>query len=224
MKRPLPYAAITAVVVLGMSGCFLDQDEHRDVAYSVTEPVRVLVIEGRTGDIRVVGGGDGVRVTEHLSYRDQEPEATHTVADGTLTLGYRCPQDGCGVGYEVRVPAGTEVRVATSTGGVRLSGLTAAVDAATSTGSIEADGLAGAAVRLTTGTGDVAVDFAAGPTGVQVRSDTGSVSVRVPGREEYAVTAGTDTGRVSVSVPRRDDAPRTITARTGTGDVTVGNA
>ncbi|MEV4611714.1 DUF4097 family beta strand repeat-containing protein [Kitasatospora sp. NPDC049258] len=224
MQRVLSYAVITALVVLGMSGCFIGEDEHRDVAYGVAEPVRVLVIEGHTGDIRVVGGADGVRVTEHLSYRDQAPAATHTVADGTLTLGYRCPDGDCGVGYEVRVPAGTQVRVVNSTGGVRLSGLTAAVDAATSTGSIEAEALAGAVVRLSTDTGDVAVDFAAGPTGVQVKSDTGSVSVKVPRGEEYAVTAATGTGSVHVSVPRRDAAPRTITAHTGTGDITVAGA
>ncbi|MEU9134230.1 DUF4097 family beta strand repeat-containing protein [Kitasatospora sp. NPDC048540] len=224
MKRALLYGVVTAAVVGGMSGCFLGEDEHRDVAYSVVEPVRVLVIEGNTGDIRVVGGAGGVQVTEHHTYRDGEPEATHAVADGTLTLGYHCPDDGCGVGYEVRVPAGTEVRVVNSTGGVRLAGLTAAVDAETSTGSIEAEALAGAHVRLSTDTGDVRAQFGADPTGVELRSDTGSVSVKVPGGEEYAVDAGTGTGSVHVSVPRRDAAPRTITAHTGTGDVTVARA
>ncbi|WP_371497597.1 DUF4097 domain-containing protein [Kitasatospora sp. NBC_00374] len=221
MRRALAYGVVTAVVVGGMSGCFLSDEERRDVEYPVEGQVRLLVIEGSTGDIKVTGGGDAVRVTEQQMYTKRAPETMHALADGTLTLRYRCPDGKCGVGYEVQVPAGTEVRVRSSTGGVRLAGLTAGVDAESGTGSISAERLGSATARLVTETGDVGATFTTSPSNVQARTDTGSVSVHVPRGEEYAVTAATDTGSVSVSLPRRDSASRSIAAKTGTGDVTL---
>lgn len=220
MKRVLGAAAITGVVLIGMSGCLPGDDRRRDVGYGVDEPVRVLVVEGRTGGVTIRGGGEAVKVVERQSYQGAPPRSSHEVSDGTLTLRYDC--DDCGIGYEVDVPAGTRVRVGSETGGVRLSGLAAEVEVKAGTGGVEASGLTSPVVRLSTVTGGIEASFTTSPSTVEARARTGGVRVRVPAGEEYAVDASAGTGGVSVEVPRRPGAARSITARTETGGVTVG--
>ncbi|MFJ9946990.1 DUF4097 family beta strand repeat-containing protein [Kitasatospora sp. NPDC091207] len=223
MKRVLGAMAVTGAVLLGTAGCLPGgDDERRDVGYAVDEPVRVLVVEARTGGVTVRGGGEAVKVTEHQSYRGAAPRSSHEVKDGTLTLRYDC--EDCGVGYEVDVPAGTVVRVGTETGGVRLTGLAAEVDVRAGTGGVEASGLTSPVVRLRTGTGGIDVSFAGSPDTVEVRAETGGVRVRVPAGEAYAVDASAGAGGVSVEVPRWPGAARTISARTEAGGVTVSGA
>ncbi|MEW1906895.1 DUF4097 family beta strand repeat-containing protein [Kitasatospora sp. NPDC085895] len=223
MNRPLAkvllYTAVTALTGAALVGC-LAEDHRRDVGYRVTEQVRTLVIEGETGDVEVTGGATGIEVTEQQTYRGSAPEASHTVADGTLTLSYRCPDGDCGVGYKVRVPAGTVVKVHDSTGSIRLTGLSGEVEARTGTGGITA-ALSSPVVRLAAETGDVAVSLDGGVRRVEAVSSTGDVRVRVPGGRPYAVDSASDTGAVKVSVDRSAGAGSTITARTETGDVTV---
>ena len=224
LVRVVSRVGITAVVAGGMSGCFLADGQERVVVYGVAEPVRTLVVQGHIGEISVRGGGPAVRVTERQTYRGAAPVAVHSTVDGTLTLTYSCPDDGCGVGYEVEVPAGTQVRVSNGTGGVALAGALGAVEARTGTGEVTASGLASPTARLETETGGVSAAFAVRPESVRATSQTGGVRVRVPGGAPYAVEAGARTGDVSVTVARDDAAPQRITARTETGSVTVSGA
>ncbi|MEU6232704.1 hypothetical protein [Kitasatospora sp. NPDC047058] len=222
MRRALGAMAITGAVLLGTAGCIWDDDERRDVSYAVTEPVRVLVVQGHTGGVTVRGGGGtGAKVTEHQSFRDGAPRSSHELKDGTLTLTYDC--DDCGVGYEIDVPAGTKVRVTAETGGVRLTGLAGEVEATVSTGGVEASGLTSPTALLRSETGGIEASFATAPGRVEARTGTGGVRLRVPAGDAYAVDASTGTGGVDVAVPRQPGAPRSILARAETGGVTVGN-
>ncbi len=220
--RPLVYTGITAFIAFGMSGCFLGDQQQRDVGYGVTEPVRTLVIKGHTGNVKVTGGGSAVTVTEHQTYRDKEPVTSHVTTDGTLTLSYDCSD--CGVGYDVDVPAGTVVKVVVETGGVQLTGLTADVQASTQTGTVTAAALGSATVRLSTETGGIDAAFTTAPTTVSVSAQTGSVRVAVPTDTSYAVAAKAETGGVRVGVPQQNGAAHTIDATTETGSVTVTRA
>ncbi|MFE3498192.1 DUF4097 family beta strand repeat-containing protein [Kitasatospora sp. NPDC059160] len=221
MKRVLGAVAITAAVVLGMQGClpFLESDEHRTVAYGVAEPVGELVVEGENGGVVVTGTGDSVHVVEKQSYRGSAPKSTHEVKDGVLRLGYSC--DSCGVGYEVQVPAGTKVRIKEENGGVRLTGLSAAVEAAVENGGVEATGLTSPTARLSATNGGVRADFAAAPSALEARVGNGGVRLRVPSGEAYAVDAQAGSGGADVGVPSRPGAAHSITARAETGGVTV---
>ncbi len=221
--RVIAAVGVTTGVVFGMSGCFYDdQNEHQDVSYGVGEPVHTLVVKADTGDIRVTGGGTAVQVTEHQSYQDKVPAATHGVAaDGTLTLTYSCPDHNCAVGYDVKVPAGTVVRAATDTGSVQLGGLSAEVEARTQTGTVQATGISGPKVRLTTETGSVTAAFAGVPTALTATTQTGSILLQVPKNAAYVVDASAQTGSTTVGVPQDSRSTRTISASAQTGSVTV---
>jgi len=213
--------AVAAMLVGGAVGCTTGGDhETRDLGYGVGDQVRALVVNGGSGDVRVSAGTGGVRVVEHQSYRDTPPVTEHRTEGGTLTLGFRCPQGHCEVGYEVEVPAATVVTVVNGTGEIVLTGLAGEIDARTGTGDVRADGLTSAGVRLDSGTGDVRAEFAAPPSVVRVTAGTGSVAVTVPGGP-YAVSAHTGTGQVRVGVDRQPGAGRSVVAESGVGDVTV---
>ncbi|MGW2251907.1 DUF4097 family beta strand repeat-containing protein [Kitasatospora sp. NPDC001660] len=221
MKRVLGAVAITAAVMAGMSACLPigDDQEHKTVSYGVSEPVHELVIKGHSGGVVVTGGGSAVQVAERQSYKGDAPRTTHEVKDGVLTLTYDC--GSCGVGYDVQVPAGTKVRVDQESGGVRLTGLAADVDATVSSGGVEATGLTSQQVRLNAGSGGVRADFAAAPTKVEAKASTGGVRVKVPTAQAYAVDAKAETGGVDVEIPSQPGATRSITAHTEAGGVTV---
>ncbi|MGW2402045.1 DUF4097 family beta strand repeat-containing protein [Kitasatospora sp. NPDC001664] len=201
MKRVLVAGVVVAGVLAGAGGCAAEP-ERREAAYAVDGPVRVLVVDSGTGDVQVTGEGSGVAVTERQEWRGKAPEVRHELVDGTLTLSYRCPGHDCSVGYVVRVPTGTEVKVKAGTGDVRLAGLTGVVTA-------EA------------GTGDVRGAFAVAPRSVRAVAGTGDVRLELPKGEEYAVDAEAGTGSVRVDVPVRIASERKVTARAATGDVTV---
>ncbi|MEV7596464.1 hypothetical protein AB0O91_03645 [Kitasatospora sp. NPDC089797] len=221
MRRVLGAVAITAAVVLGMQGCLPSwgDDRHRTVDYGVAGHVQELVVEGEDGGIEVIGTGDSVQVVERQTYRGSAPRTTHEVTDGVLRLAYTC--DSCGVGYTVRVPAGTKVRIKAQNGGIRLTGLAAQVDAAVENGGVVADGLTSPTVHLSATDGGVRAGFAAAPATLDARVGNGGVRLRVPSGEAYAVDARAGAGGADVRIPSQPGAAHTITARAETGGVTV---
>ncbi|MFH9351733.1 DUF4097 family beta strand repeat-containing protein [Kitasatospora sp. NPDC017646] len=224
MKRALGAVAITAAVVLGMQGClpFWESDEHRTISYGVAGSVGELVVEGEDGGVVVTGTGDAVQVVEKQTYRGAAPKTSHEVKDGVLRLAYSC--DSCGVGYEVRVPAGTKVRIKEENGGVRLVGLSAEVEATVQNGGVEATGLTSPTAHLNATNGGVRADFAAAPTTLDARVGNGGVRLKVPSAAAYTVTAQARDGGADVGIPSQPGAAHSITARAETGGVTVSGA
>ncbi|MFF7990053.1 DUF4097 family beta strand repeat-containing protein [Kitasatospora xanthocidica] len=225
MKRVLGAVAITAGVLVGMSACLPigDDQEHRTLSYGVADRITELVVEGENGGVEVTGGGDTVHVVEKQNYKGAEPKSTHDVKDGVLRLTYDyC--DSCGIGYTVRVPAGTRVRVKQTNGGIKLNGLAGDAEARVENGGVEASGLTSAQVKLTAVNGGVRADFAAAPSKVEAATSNGGVRVTVPSGEAYAVDAKASVGGVDVGIPSQPGAAHSITARAETGGVTVSGA
>lgn len=197
-----------------------------------------------SGDVRIRRGHDGqVTVRESLTWAFWQPPASQRVSGGTLSVRTRCGfrvVARCQADYDVTVPAGVAVRVATSSGDVTvdrvLGSLTlgtssgdievhggrGALLAHTGSGSIEVTGSRAATVRTQTGSGDVALDFGQPPERVDAHTGSGDVRVLVPGHDRYRVDGHTGSGDRSVSVVQDPDADRSITATTGSGDVKVG--
>ncbi|ROR43869.1 hypothetical protein [Kitasatospora cineracea] len=219
MKRLMGAAAVVALLAVGAVGCGPWDDQKKTVSYEVPGQVTELEVDGQVGGIEVRAGDGPVQVVEKRTWRDQEPQSTHVLADGVLKLAYSCSQ--CGIGYRVRVPAGTVLRLKETTGGISLHGMAGDITARTVTGGVEASGLRAANVTLEAETGGVTARFAAAPTRAELRTDTGGVELTVPAGEAYAVDARARTGGTQVSVPSQAGAGRTLVAQANTGGVKV---
>ncbi|MGW4803141.1 DUF4097 family beta strand repeat-containing protein [Kitasatospora sp. NPDC004272] len=219
MQRLVGAAAVVGLLAVGAVGCGPWDEQRKTVSYEVPGRVTELRVDGEVGGIEVTAGDGPVRVLERRNWRDREPQATHVLADGVLELTYSCSR--CGIGYEVRVPAGTVLRLKETTGGIRVHGLSGDVTAEAVTGGVEATGLRSADVTLKSGTGGVSARFAAAPTRAELRTGTGGVQLTVPAGEAYEVDAHASTGGTEVSVPSQAGAAHALVARADTGGVQV---
>ncbi|MFC8717325.1 hypothetical protein [Kitasatospora sp. NPDC057198] len=219
MKRLVGAVAVVGLLAVGAVGCGPWDDQRRTVSYEVLGQVTELQVDGEVGGIEVRAGDGPVQVVEKRNWQDEEPQATHVLADGVLKLAYSCSR--CGIGYQVRVPAGTKLRLKETTGGIRVHGLSGDVTAETVTGGVEATGLRGADVVLKAETGGVSARFAAAPTRAELRTGTGGVELVVPGGQAYQVDAHASTGGTDVSVPSQAGAAHALVARADTGGVKV---
>jgi len=130
-----------------LAGCYVDVGalQHHTSRYSVSGPVKTLVINDHVGSIHVTGGDSGqVSVTEHFTFRHTAPVTTHRVSVGTLMLDSRCPAlETCSVGYDVTVPRAVAVRVSDNVGTIRLESLSGRVNARTNVGDIDLGSVSG---------------------------------------------------------------------------------
>ncbi|GLW71260.1 hypothetical protein Kpho02_35590 [Kitasatospora phosalacinea] len=219
MKRWVGAVAVVGLLAGGAVGCGPWDDRKRTVSYEVPGQVTELQVDGEVGGIEVRAGDGPVQVVEKRTWRDEEPRAAHVLAGGVLKLSYSCSQ--CGIGYQVRVPAGTVLRLKETTGGIRLHGLSGDVTAETVTGGVEATGLRSANVVLKAETGGVTARFEAAPARAELRTGTGGVELTVPAGQAYAVDAHAATGGTEVNVPSQAGAAHALVARADTGGVKV---
>ncbi len=237
-------AALAGAVVLSvLAACSVDIGplHHRTSSYSLSGQLRTLVVNAHVGSVHVTGDGSGqVLVTERISFRGAVPSTTHRTTAGTVTLDSSCPAlETCTVGYDITVPRAMAVRVTSNVGGIRLQSLAGRVTAHTNAGDIDLSSVSGpveatshagsirgqgvssphATFHSSAGTIDVA--FSAAPATVTATVGAGAVSLRVPGRVSYNVTANVKLGSAHVGVTRSAASPHTITASTGAGSVTI---
>jgi hypothetical protein len=191
--------------------------------YTIAAGVGTLVVDGKIGDVTVIGGRrSGAEIVAQAAYSSTPPAITRTVSGSTLTVGYTCTvQIACGVAFVIAVPSGTAVQATTDTGAIRLTGLTGPVTAKVDAGFIDASGLTARTASFTTDVGDVDVTFTGPPLEVTAGTRIGSITIRVPVTDTYHVTANAIAGQATVSVPQGPDAARAITARTDVGTVNV---
>ncbi|MEV4556592.1 DUF4097 family beta strand repeat-containing protein [Kitasatospora sp. NPDC049285] len=219
MKRITGALLVAGVLVAGAVGCDRWDENHKTVSYEVPGQVTELVLDGKVGGIEVIASDGPVRVIEKQGWRDQEPNATHTLEGGVLKLAYSCSD--CGIGYQVRVPAGTKLRLTEDTGGIKLVDMAGEIDARADTGGIQATGLRAQQVKLTVQTGGIQARFAVAPASAELRTDTGGVDLAVPGGADYQVDAHAESGGSDSSVPSQAGATHKLVARAGSGGVRV---
>lgn len=167
-------------------------------------------------------------------------------AGSTTSVDADCPGslfgwigDGCRTDLDVSVPRGTAVAVDQGGGTVDVSGITGPVDVDSGAATVVLDGVRGAVavdtgagqvtgsgirapeVAVSTGAGEVVLDFAARPRLVEVETGAGEVDVAVPAGA-YRTDVDTAIGGASVSGLVDDpSADATIRVETGAGDATV---
>jgi hypothetical protein len=191
--------------------------------YAVSADVGTLVVNGKIGDVTVVGSHrSGIEVVAQSAYSSTEPAITRSVSGTTLTVGYTCAvQIACGVAFVIAVPSDTAVHATTDTGAIRLNGLSGPVTAKSYAGFVDGSGLTARTASFTTDAGGIDVTFTSPPGDVTAGTKAGGITIRVPGTVRYDVTANSIVGHVTVSVPRSATAPRTINATTDVGSVSV---
>ena len=116
------------------------------------------------------------------------------------------------IGYELIVPANTQVNSQTGSGDQMIGRVNGAVRAQTGSGDIEIEA-AGGGLDAHTGSGDIQVSAVGGA----IRAQTGSGDIDVAQIRKADVDARTGSGDVRLSLPA--DAAFTLTARTGSGSI-----
>ncbi|WP_073807903.1 DUF4097 family beta strand repeat-containing protein [Kitasatospora sp. CB01950] len=222
MKRIMGAAAVVGLLVVGAVGCGpWGEQQRKTVSYEVPGQVDQLVVDGTSGGIDVKVGDGPVQVLEKRAWRDQEPQGSHELKDGVLKLTYSC--SNCGIGYEVRVPAGTKLKLTQTSGGIQLHDVAGDVDAKVTSGGINTFGLKSKNVKLSVVSGGVEARFAEAPTRAEMSTDSGGLMVKVPAGEQYQVEAHADSGGTDVKVPSVVGAPHVLIARAVSGGVQVSN-
>jgi hypothetical protein len=203
-----------------------------------------LRIDGGSAEVEVrAGDGSDVKVERQFERNVFGSDPKEKYDNGKLELndsGCGFLSFGCKTSYILTVPENVQLTLKSSSGDIRVSGLTAGADLKSSSGSIEVQDVAGS-LRLESSSGDLEaqdlrastvstesssgsadLDFAVAPLSVDSKASSGDVSIRIPsGPESYKVDTDTSSGDESANVKVDPTSTRTIKAKTSSGDVTV---
>jgi Putative adhesin len=128
-------------------------------------------------------------------------------------------------GGNINASAITSATMTASTGGgnIHAAGVRShTISVTTSGGNIEAAGISAGAVTATSGGGNIEIDFASVPSGVEVDTSGGNITlVLPPGDTAYHVAAHTDGGEVYDTLRQDPSSLNVITATSGGGNITI---
>jgi hypothetical protein len=216
---------------------------HTDTSTRVVAAAPSIVVDVRTGDVKVVAADrDDIRLTSKERRSAWGGGHVEIATDGSrLHLGDRCDKvpvvdAPCNVSYVLEVPRRTAVRMVAGTGDLRAEHLQGAADLRSGTGDLHLVDVSGPLrlkadtgdvhvvgtspeVSVQTGTGDVDI-LTSEPRTIAVQTGTGDINITVPDTS-YLVHAQSDAGDDHVGVDQDDASPRRIEAHAGTGDVHV---
>ncbi|WP_165495244.1 DUF4097 family beta strand repeat-containing protein [Actinomadura roseirufa] len=219
----LSLSAQCAGSIIGPGGC--------GIAYHVRVPRSVNVdVENGDGPVSASGNAGTVRLvtrTGAVSASDLRTSAlTAESGDGVLRVSGRATT------ADLRTRTGSitatnlvsdRLNVRTGDGHIRLTGRARTVQLRARSGPIDADGLATDRIVARTGDGDVLLGLTVPPQDVRAVTNTGSVRVRLPRGERYAISLSSRTGhqRIDDALHRDSEAKRRVDLSTGDGDITV---
>jgi DUF4097 and DUF4098 domain-containing protein YvlB len=217
---------VLVAVVLALAIDWLVSSETRVTTYAVTGSPSRIVLNVRSGDVEVLGGGTSaveVRRTEHLSYGHRSRER-RAVSAGVLDIESSCPTvivGNCSADYRLTVPDNVPIAVHTGDGSVHLAAFRGSATVQTGSGDVSADAFCGFSLAITTGSGDAHATTACSPQRLTLRSGSGSLDATVPpGRYQVNAKTGDGTRKVT-GLSSSAQAPFAIEAQTGSGDVTI---
>ncbi|MFF2021123.1 DUF4097 family beta strand repeat-containing protein [Streptomyces sp. NPDC058171] len=253
-RRRTALLAATGVTVLALaaSGCASDpEDDSSPDRRSFALSGKTLTVDSDDSSLELVPtDGDEVEVTRWIKARKligSKSTFNWRMEDDRLVLRRDCSGfiATCGVKHRIEVPRGVTLVVKNDDGPVRASGFRTPVDISTDDGSVKVEDISGpltlrsgdGSIRASdlhsrevaahTENGSLRLALASVPDRVAARSNDGSVSVTLPGREGdatgYKVSAKSNDGSVKVSVPRDDRSHRSVSAHSDNGSVTVRN-
>jgi hypothetical protein len=238
--------AISVALILGgiywaLTGLTEDTKTSQD-SYPVGDS---LTVESRSADIEVrAGDGPEIKVERQIERNVFGSDPKESYEKGKLRLrdtGCGFLSFGCHTNYVLTVPRGLKLTLESSSGDVKVSGLTNGADLKSSSGSIEvhnvrgtlqmesssgdleAQALSATTVSTQSSSGSVDLDFSEAPQSVEAEASSGDVTIRIPNDQKpYKVDTETSSGDDdSDSITKDPDATRTITAKTSSGDLAI---
>lgn len=219
-------AFVLLAAAASMGGLWAATAGTKSTSFLAAAEVLGVEIEIGRGNVELVGGGldeVSVRRTDHFAY-DHSPEEARTLEDGVIHIRSTCPNlliGSCFADYRVTVSDNVPVVVRAPHGNIQISNYRGSAQLDTAEGSISVSSFCGFVLQATTKTGHIDVATGCSPDRVELRTDTGNVTVSVP-EGRYRVDAATTNGSVDIrGVIPSDDAPWSIQALSNTGDVTV---
>jgi hypothetical protein len=218
-----PATAMRAVPAVVTRPVAIQGGYQRSASYTISSPVRTLVVRGYLGNVTVTGSQrSSVSVTEQMRYSTKPPALTRDLAAGTMTLTYTCPSESlCAASYDIQVPRGTAVRATDSAGSIRLSSLSGPVTAITNLGSIVAIGLTSDTANFAADNGQIDATFTAAPGRVYAATAVGAITIHVPATTSYHTSPWNSLGTARVTVPESSSSPHSIVATADAGTVTI---
>lgn len=215
-------ALLVMAMAAGLAGCELgvlsygeEATSQWDKTYSIAAggsvevdnvngKIDVSEVDGNSVEVRAERVGKGA--TEAAATRALERiEIVEDVTSNRIRLETRTPPGGwlsggqSEVRYDLRVPAGIEVKVNTTNGTVRLTGVTGDARASTTNGSITARRASGG-LELSTTNGAIDVEAVrVGTGGINLETVNGSIELRLPESARATISAQCVNGRIKAS-------------------------
>jgi hypothetical protein len=200
--------------------------ETQNRPYRVLGPLSAIELDVGSADVEITGGAAAVEVRRTAEFAFGRPPEQSRALDGdVLRLTSRCPETvigTCRAAYRVSVRDNVDVNVRTTSGRVRISGLSASARIETGSGAVAVDGFCGFRLSATSGSGAVSGAADCSPDRLELRSGSGDVHAVVPAGR-YRVDAASDRGSAEVgdNLAVADDAPFAVQAISASGDVLV---
>ncbi|MFG1927439.1 DUF4097 family beta strand repeat-containing protein [Cryptosporangium sp. NPDC048952] len=215
---------VTAAALL--SGCDQLLREKSEEHYEITDAVQKLSVGGDAVQLEVVAGDGPVSVDETVRYNGSKPTTGHRVDDGVLTLDSPgCTgKKACEVRYRVTAPAGTALSMDVDAGNLDATGLSGAMIVRIDVGQVTTHRSLSRSTDVRVGVGDVDMRYAGAPDKVAVTTNTGAVSLVLPGAGPYAVNTHTDVGDTDITVPRSATSRHAVDVTVDVGAITVASA
>lgn len=222
----LSLSAKCARNVIGPNACGVSYriEVPRSLGVDVVTGDGTITASGLAGTVRLKAGSGSITATD-LRTSSLSAES----GDGGLRVSGRAGTADLHTGTgSITMTGLTADRLTAHSGdgGIRLSGRATTAGLRTDTGSINADGLTADRVVARTGDGGILIGLTTPPTDVQATTQTGSVRVRLPRGQGYAIDASTGTGskEIDPAVHHDSQSPRHVKISTGDGGITVSPA
>jgi putative adhesin len=199
----------------------------KPITYNVRGSLSAIELDLGAAPVRITGGaGDAVAVrrTEEYAF-GRRPEITRDITpDGVLSITARCPATvlaTCAASFQLAVPDNVPLNIRTTSGRVAISSLNGSARISTGSGDIAIDGFCGFTLVATSTSGNITTIADCSADRMELRSSSGDVRAVVPAGR-YRVDAHNDAGTQRVrNLTVADDAAFAIQALSGSGDVSV---